>query len=158
MVYDLFLVCLLLEYQDGVEADTLPEEVSLVRKEMNKKSSDLKLAAINYILSFTMMQNLARCVDAIQNNQGEVPPFFGDIVNDYNAMTERLNPDKTDRESLKTEATDMAELYNKTCNFLQSTSTINLDSGEILKMGPESLKHAKRNIMKKSDNGEEKKG
>ena len=41
-----------------------------------------------------MMQNLARCVDAIQNNDGNVPPFFGDIVKDYNAMTERINPDK----------------------------------------------------------------
>ncbi len=158
MMYDFFLTCLLLEYHDEVEADTLPAEVYSVRKEMNQKSSDLKLAAINYILSFTMMQNLARCVDAIQNNDGNVPPFFGDIVKDYNAMTERINPDKTDRESLESEAADMAEIYNKTCNFLRSTAIIDPDSGKVAEMGSVFLNYAQKYVMKKSDNGEERKG
>ncbi len=158
IVYDFFLTCLLLECQNDIEEDTLPKEACLVRNEMNQKSSDLKLAAINYILSFTMMQNLARCVDAIQNNQGEVPPFFGEIVKDYNTMSERIKPDKTNRESLKTEAADMAELYNKTCEFLRSTSIIDPNSGKVAEMGSVFLNYAQKNVMKKSDNGEEKKG
>ena len=150
IMYDFFISCLLLEYHDGVEANTLPEELSGRGDE--PEISDLKLAAINYILSFTMMQNLARCVDAIQNNDGNVPPFFGDIVKNYNTIAEHMNSDKIDQESLETEAADMGDLYNKTCKFLDDRSPVDSISGVIKGIRP-----MLKNIMKKSDNGEERK-
>jgi len=158
IIYDLFLTCVLLEYGYGVEADTLPGEVSRVRKEMNKKSLDMKLAVINYILSFTMMQNLARCADATRINDGQVPPFFNDIGEKYKAIVQRLHSKDTDMVSLAAAAQYMGTWYNDIIKSLDARSPVYTLTGEILPMGPLSLEHARKTVFKKTDNGEERKG
>jgi len=158
IIYDLFLTSVLLEYRYGVEADTLPGEVSRVRKEMIQKSLDMKLVAINYILSFTMMQNLARCADATRMNDGQVPPFFNDIGEKYKAIVQHLHSKDTDTASLAAAAQDMGKWYNDIIKSLDARSPVYSLTGEILPMGPLSLEHARKTVFKKTDNGEEKKG
>jgi hypothetical protein len=156
-IYDLFLTCVLLEYRFGMEAGTPSGEVSRVWKEMNQKCLDMKLAAINYVLSFTMMQNLARCADATRLNDGQVPPFFNDIGEKYKAIVQRLHSKDSDTVSLAAAAQDMGKWYIDIIKSLDARSPVYSLTGEILPMGPQSLEHARKTVFKKTDKGEKRK-
>ena len=147
-VYDLFITCMCLDHDVQLMSKDFPEESFQIFDEMKQKSAQNKLKAINYILSFTMMQNLARCADATQDNEGQIPLFFEDLVKNFNTIAKRINSDKTDRESLETAVRDMGDLYNKISKSLDDSSPIDRISGLIVGMGPTS-----KIVMKKSDKG-----
>jgi hypothetical protein len=156
IVYDMFITCMCLDHDVALMLKTLPDESLQIFDEMKQKSAQSKLKAINYIQSFTTIRSLAQCADATQTNEGKVPLFFEDIVKNYNAITERLNQNNADRESLKTTIREMSETYNRIRDSLDASSTIDRRSGQIVKMGPLSLHHARETVLKKSDAGKEK--
>jgi hypothetical protein len=152
IVYDLFVTCICLDHDLTLLSRDFPIETLQIFDEMKEKSAQNKLEAINYMLSFTRLQNIAWCADAILHNGGQAPPFFEEIVKEFNAFTKGKIPDQEDRQSLKMEIKDMAKLNNKIIKWLSSFSPINTDTGMILEMGQMS-----DNIMKKIIKGGEKK-
>lgn len=136
IVYDLFVTCMFLDHDVALMAKDFPEKSLQIFDDMKQKSAQHKLGAVNYILSFTLMQNLARCVDSVQSNKGQIPPFFLEIVKNYDTIIQNTNKDMTNLDSLEMVARNTEELYKKVSKFLDDTSTINRLSGKIIEMGP----------------------
>jgi hypothetical protein len=146
VVYDLFISCMWLEYDGALKSKNLPEETLRIFDEMKQKSAQGKLKAINCILSFAITQNLARCADVIRDNNGQAPPFFEDLVKNFNKIAGHMNQDNLDQESLTKAAKEMSDLYAKISKSLDDSSPIDQISGRISGIGPTSKK-----VMKQSE-------
>lgn len=136
VVYDLFISCMWLEYDGALKSKTIPEEALRIFDEMKQKSAQGKLKAIDYILSFAITQNLAQCADVIRDNNGQVPPYFEGLVNNFNKIAEHMNSDNIDQESLATTAKEMGDLYNKISKSLGDRSPVDSISGVIKGISP----------------------
>jgi hypothetical protein len=134
-IYDLFVTCMYLDHEIPLTSKNLPGTSRRIFDEMKHKSEQSKLKAINYIMSFTMMQNLIRCINTITDNKGQIPPNFEELVVKFNAITERINSETTDGESLLTAVNDMGEFYEKTSKLLDSSIPLDRRSGQIAGMG-----------------------
>jgi len=135
-VYDLFLTTMWLEHGSTLRGKVLSEKILNVYDEMKRKSIQHRLAAIDYVLSYVTMQKIALCIEVIQKNRGRVPPYLVDIVQQYNAIAQGMNPKKTDPDLLMAAARDMSELYKDILKLLEATPTFYKLSGLILPIGP----------------------
>lgn len=149
--YDLFVDCMCLDHGTSMTSEDLSVDSLKVLNEIKGKSARDKIKAINYIQSFTTMQNLARCIDATKGNDGQVPSIFDDILKDYNTIIERTKPDKTKQESPEKTVRDWEELYNKFSKLLRGSSPINTASGQIPGIGS-----ASKTVIKNRTRGSEK--
>ena len=154
-IYDLYLACLLLEFQNNSGAARLDTEIGQVRDEMSQKAAKVRLAVVNYFASFTTLQNVARYVDAIKNNGGQLPWFMEDIVERYNKVTRDLDPKKTEVVALEKAAAKINKLCSEKVAFLDGGSIIDKKSGLIKEMSPGSKQIAKNTVFKRPDKKEE---
>ncbi|MDD1701590.1 MAG: hypothetical protein LUQ31_01250 [Methanoregula sp.] len=137
-IYDLYLISMVLEHKGAPISKEFPDQTREIFEKILVKTAQNKLAVINYIATFTTLQNIARCIDSIKNYDNHIPEFITEIVEEYNQITSRLNSEKTDRDSLKNAEEEISRLYDQTLELLKKGSCVDSSTGQIKEMNKSS--------------------
>jgi hypothetical protein len=158
LIYDLYLAWVLGEYQDVFTTGKVPGQLLEVIEEMRHNSARIKLTASNYALSYTGVQGVARCVDAVWNVEGRRSQVLPNLVHDYNTITRRFDPfTAANPETWAAAAKGMKDLYTEVTKGLDRKSAMDTRTGLISESSPISKPVLPKPRVKTEGEGKERK-